>query len=134
MREILFRGKTAGGKWVHGSLVHRTQFYGDPCDDYLILVDGEFHCDYYDADEVITETIGQFTGLFDKNGKKIFEGDIIKNEYEVGKNQYFRITYNEDSMRWSVMNKYRMQGHLCHVLGSMEVIGNIYDNPELLEV
>jgi uncharacterized phage protein (TIGR01671 family) len=124
MREILFRGKRSdNGNWICGSLFTRVgEYYIIP----LPIITSK--------SKVAPETVGQFTGQFDKNGKKIFEGDIIKNEYEVGKNQYFQITYNEDSMRWSVMNKYRIQGHLCHVFGSMEVIGNIYDNLELLEV
>ena len=55
------------GAWVVGSLIHRTDFYGDPCDDYFILHGGEFDCDYYDADRVDPKTVGQFTGLTDKN-------------------------------------------------------------------
>lgn len=75
MREILFRGKRKdNGEWVEGCLVHRSMFYGEPCDNYFILCDGEFHCDYYNASEVIPESISEFTSLTDKNGNKIFEG------------------------------------------------------------
>jgi sugar (pentulose or hexulose) kinase len=65
MREILFRGKSLDnrGAWVLGSLIHRTDFYGDPCDDYFILYGGEFDCDYYDADRVDPETVGQLTAV-----------------------------------------------------------------------
>lgn len=84
MREILFRGKTEYGRWVYGNLIHA----GDYCcilepeenvhpmdypylDPDLGVIDGR-------ATPVIPETIGQFTGLFDKNGKKIFEEDIVR--------------------------------------------------------
>ena len=140
MREILFRGKrVTDGEWVCGSLVHRTSFYGDPCDDYLILTDGEFDCDYYEADRVENESVGQYTGLTDKNGKKIFEGDIVK----------FRMFRDEPD--WIGVVKYDTAICLYMLVGDMpdgnsfevqvssrdkktfEVIGNIWDNPELLE-
>lgn len=128
MCEILFRGKrTDNGAWVQGSLVHRTLFYGYPCDDYLILSDGEFHCDYYEAEEVVSETVVQFTGLTDKNGKKIFEGDIIKakNKLPDGKKHEAKVVADMDDfyLMWCIKHSIET-----------EVIGNIYDNPELLEV
>ncbi len=127
MREILFRGKSLdkSGAWVEGSLIHRTDFYGDPCDDYFILYGGEFDCDYYDADRVDMETVGQFTGLTDKNGKKIFEGDVIDwDELEWGcpHRELVEWNYSQLSIRQDDW------GEWC------EVIGNIHDNPELLEV
>ena len=130
MREILFRGKTLGGDWIEGSLVHRTSFYGDPCDDYLILHDGEFDCDYYEADRVENETVGQFTGLTDKNGKKIFEGDIVRctryrcdNMGMVG-----HIVYDEGC--FCAKEHKSCNAPAMDLLSDYEVIGNIHDNPE----
>ena len=118
MREILFRGKhTVNGEWIFGYLVSENNIGN--------LVE---------CDPVIPTTVGQFTGLTDKNGKKIFEGDIVKNEYESGKYKYFKIVYGEQTLGWKIRNKYGMFGRLCDVIGNMEVIDNIHDNPELLEV
>ena len=101
MREILFRGfypcdgpdtivvdgEKVKGSWVEGSLIHRTSYYGEPCDDYFIVTDGEFDSDYYDAERVLPSTVGQYSGLDDSDGRKVFEGDILKfkdepNDYE----------------------------------------------------
>ena len=123
MREILFRGKRVdNGEWA----------YGMPCAteesgifSIQTLVGGIF--------DIIPETVGQYTGLTDKNGKKIFEGDIVKNEYEKGHYQYFKIFYCDRTHMWQGENKYGMLSKVYQMLGTLEVIGNIHDNPELLK-
>lgn len=139
MREILFRGKRVdNGEWVEGNYIHRTKYYGDSDDAHFILTGGEFDCDYYDAFKVDPSTVGQYTGLTDKNGKKIFEGDIVQfpiyqghfrggNIHQVvferrGGSAYFGITM-DDIETW----------YFCMSVPSklMEVIGNIHDTPEL---
>lgn len=132
MREIIFRGKSEyDGEWIHGGALHQTDNYGDEVDRWFII-DGT---DTYDNDigepiRVIPETIGQYTGLTDKNGVKIFEGDIVQYSGEKhivvfetrGKTGYFGIK----------IDRLETWGFCLSVpTGLMEVIGNIHDNPEL---
>lgn len=127
-REILFRGKCVdNGKWVEGCFWK--DIWGDNTE--YIYYDGE---DY----EVIPETVGQYTGLNDKNGKKIFEGDIVKTKKygkiighsNVADFDIFQVVYKSAVFRLENHNRgFNLVGNGA----DYEVIGNIYDNPELLE-
>jgi uncharacterized phage protein (TIGR01671 family) len=129
MREILFRGKNIDtGEWWHGDLFHTIKrvFIRRP------IPPAET---YYEHDEVIPETVGQYTGLTDKNGKKIFEGDIIKScEYD---DIYF-VKYCADANypAFDVVPEINVEcnglSHL-HIVEGIEVVGNKWDNPELLK-
>ena len=134
MREILFRGKSDNGTWYYGSLIHVGKFC---C--ILTEYDGSYDYPYLDAvlgvidgkaKPVIPETIGQYTGLTDKNGKKIFEGDIIKCHIEYNVGCY---PHTETVVRVVRYNDgYFTPFNRCEK-DYYEVIGNIRDNPELLE-
>ena len=146
MREILFRGKRSdNGEWVEGSVVHQTQHYGDPVDRYHIVFEGEFDFDYYSSARVIPETVGQYTGLTDKNGKKIFEGDVVfqkygMQEHKIGVVRFGVGTFDSGIYKfygWHTEDKEgRVDRRELFVYDEMceyEVIGNIHDNPELLK-
>ena len=120
MREILFRGKAQNdSEWIEGGYIWPVWWeHDDGKNEKLIaLSDGE-HCGH-----VIPETVGQWTGLVDKNGKKIFEGDIVRTR---GKDIYL-VEWNNDYGGFECFNY-----ETGIDLNSAEVIGNIHDNPELL--
>lgn len=142
MREIKFRGKrTDNGEWIYGHYLEMT------------LCDGEGRCSYIKIDghspiKVIPETVGQYTGLKDKDGKEIYEGDVCEEEKTwVNKGKYFQMD--------DAFENYKIRGK-CEFVGSSFVaryesldrkgriifqtfglknsiiIGNIHENPELL--
>ena len=127
MREILFRGKRIGNsEWVYGYYVP-VCFGRFPCKPAIVPEsDGT-----WEPIEIKKETVGQFTGLPDKNGKKIFEGDIISCGYLCN----FFVEYSEeDAEYWANFGDSIGSLHTYFDPKRATVIGNIYDNPELLEV
>lgn len=135
MREILFRGKRVdNGEWIEG-------FYAKSGDTHFILIDNGFAFGYVKMKEVIPETVGQYTGLTDKNGNKIFEGDIVRYRPEYWcEPQQSVVEYCADKWNYPAFDlkdhDYEGNGlQFAHEEGvGLEVIGNIHDNPELLEV
>ena len=140
MREILFRGQDAAtGDWIKGFYVH---LFDDKGNDSHRIYSGyaETDCeDYYpDFWEVDPETVGQFTGLTDKNGKKIFEGDLISDGGMNGIPRVVRWIESSALFKCPLVRKHWAYDYNDVPLWSMqsektEVIGNIHDNPELLE-
>ena len=120
MREILFRGKCkTDNEWL----------YGFPYVTRKNAVKINWYCSEFGSmrtDEVDPETVGQYTGLTDKNGVRIFEGDIIRFEDDIG-----YVIYTDDDARFLVdsQNRYIAMDYSSE----FEVIGNIHDNPGLLE-
>lgn len=159
MREILFRGKRVdNGDWVKG---------------FYVVLGGENHCIFtgrlditkrsigYEYFKVDPETVGQYTGLTDKNGTKIFEGDIFRFSDEVWSSCYTScgteydswdvenygvIGFDEENARFDFVrykfgeNSVEADLHenrnieFAEFVSDLEIIGNIHDNPELLEV
>lgn len=138
MREILFRGKRIdNGEWVAGYLL-RTKFYLDDSEHTIVFTDSEEfpRCEFTGANEVIPETVGQYTGLKDKNGQMIFEGDIV-DCWSEGVNAKGTVQQRKDGM-WIIYPAWQkiIMWSLCpdeHCNTTVEVIGNIHDNPELME-
>ena len=118
MREILFRGKQRdNGEWFYGDLVHLNHCVSIRSKD----------C----ARSVVPETVGQYTGLTDKNGVKIFEGDLIRST-ETGETAIVQ-WFSEHSAFMIWCKTSNQVGFLYECEKSIiEVIGNIHDNPELI--
>lgn len=116
MREILFRGKKIdGGEWIKGFYAENGHGSSN------IQPKGKFL-----ACLVKPETVGQFTGLLDKNGKKIFEGDILK----AGNGHIGYADFSEGGF----VLVCRCHANLTDLYGAIqEVIGNVHDNPKLLK-
>lgn len=133
MREIKFRGKSVdSGQWLHGNLCQ----LGDSCwiarhpegrNDARLVVTTYLVID--DWLEVIPETVGQYTGLKDKRGKEIYEGDIVRTIWG-----YAQILFFEDGA-------YVFKGPKNHNFlnereitdRQIEIIGNVFEHPELLK-
>ena len=155
-REILFRAKCSG-LWRYGNYVHLDKkpihdCYNNEYKDFIVVdeVDGGY---YYPITEL--SSIEQYTGLKDKNGKKIFEGDILRFEVPDGTIRHFVIEWaSEDRILRPLFNfvpdgnPIRINGWCFNWNGYrlypsvidgvpdnevMEIVGNIHDNPELMK-
>ncbi|OWP34007.1 hypothetical protein CBG55_07700 [Prevotella intermedia] len=150
-REILFRGKNPNGEWVSG--------------DLILVIEEEPHIFYKTQEDIINErisnetvvkeTVGQYTGLTDKNGNKIFEGDILHLTIPDGSIRHFVVEWANESRTLKPLNGFRHDSNPIRISGwcfnweghrlypsvidgvpdneRMEIVGNIHDNPELLK-
>ena len=132
MREVLFRGKwTLLNEWLEGDLIQYSDAYQEIRDKKL----GR----QYPIDP---STGGQFSGLTDKNGKKIFEGDVVKYKNTdgikfngVALTVIGKVVYNEKNASFAISGKDEIGAkHYDYFpIKNIEIVGNIHDNPELLE-
>lgn len=155
MREILFRGKTSKGKWIEGYFCP-CSFGRFPCKPAIVGKD-KMDSGCWEADMVDPETVGQYTGELDKNGKKIFEGDIVEfyffdKGHKNTKTMYIEWRDSGFCMR-ELFRDYRLADNFSIIEEKIftyrgdirngvyttnytyfvEVIGNIFDNPELMK-
>ena len=143
MREILFRGKrTINGDWVYGDFMRGNE--RKSLRDSIFVYDSETQS--FNDYEINPSTLGQYTGLTDKNGKRIFEGDILhiaKNAdglggyYQPPLDYHVNVVVKWDLCAWMWETLCEDKRYIsfpdawCHY--ECEVIGNIHDNPDLLE-
>lgn len=139
MRTIKFRGKRIdNGKWAIGDLRHHNDCSVTIMTNLSVWSDNDDDVDAYGEElRVVPETVGQYTGLKDKKGKGIWEGDIVSAwsagslcsngiiKWGKGSCRFF-IGNSTNSLIWNLSGNYNLRE-------TLEVIGNIHDNPELLK-
>ena len=126
MRTIKFRGESIlTDEWLYGDLVHSADNKR-----FGILVNDK---DRYDECEVAPETVGQFTGLYDKDGKEIYEGDILR--FGNSPSGVCEVKWNESIAAFCICFYFEGEIGSRPLGGGVEfaIIGNIHDNPELLK-
>ena len=132
----IFKGKRKdNGEWVEGYLIQGNRTYIVTIEAINYMVVSTSYMASIELVEVIPETVGQCTGLKDKNGKWIFEGNILRLNDD-GEVSNYEVYWNDDEAGWCIKIEDSFVTMDCwgETRGSFEIIGNIHDNPELLEV
>lgn len=142
MREMLFRGKRVdNGEWVEGSLLtdvqgnHYIGVFVEKQEQYVMYGRGGMKTaaryEGIGLIQVVPETVGQFTGLTHKNGTKIFEGDILNSSWNTKIIVYFDMDYLQFRAREASASA-RENSIDYYYSNKTEILGNVHDNPELL--
>jgi len=130
----LFKAKRLdNGEWVEGDLIREQDVFGN-IKHRIYQIKGSGRFQKYDVD---AETISQYTGLTDKNGKKIWENDVVRYIDEIiNKEKVDRICFNETHAAFTRLHKTEMGLQYLYInegiANNCEVLGNIFDNPKLL--
>lgn len=129
MREILFRGKRVdNGEWVYG------YYWTNELGNHFIRVTEEDYNYVLEDYEILSETVGQYTGLTDKKGKKIFEGDILDYCLSWRKVKlYGRVGFSQKHVGYFLYDKNFEMMPCIEDCATMKVVGNKFDTPELWE-
>lgn len=143
MREILFRGKRIdNGEWIRGDLI-TTPFIRNTTQQNIIYILDVTKADYDCFEDLVEdngifevdpETVCQYTGLSDRNGKRIFEGDVVRNflcidDHNEPLYEYGKVVYIPERISFEIWDDDNNQ---ITTTAGLEVIGNIFDNPELI--
>lgn len=116
MREILFRGKRVdNGEWVYGNYIEKI----DPCKEDPVFWASLIHDKALSCTQVIPETVGQFTGLLDKNGDRIFEGQTLDLEGEL-----FTVFYDTKEAGYAVRHTNKSEHYLEEIASESIIIKN----------
>jgi len=128
MKDIKFRGKTwqfGGSTWVYGDLIR--------CNGTVYIgYQGERSGEFMEV-KVLPDTVGQYTGLKDKDGKEIYEGDIVRGHLETVTWEVVEDVYHGAGLTLKMIGGRLYPPLNADTAKNLKVIGNIYDNPELME-
>ena len=145
-REIKFRGKSYDGHWLYG--FYYKWYRKDKRTLYLshCIIHEQIAGKEMKSQLVTSESVGQFTGLKDKNGKEIYEGDLLSDPYPIDEDDLSKgyhesllpVVWCNEQLRWSVDTSFAKDGSFLFSLveyfgNNLEVKGNVYENSELLK-
>lgn len=141
MREIKFRGRRLLNDWYYGSL-DLTEIEPKICFNDVVSDNNGGATHFVRKVAVDADTIGQYTGLIDRNGKEVYEGDVVFwlsiDMKGRGHGEQGAIIWDKDTMAWAILRDKPTKDHRPCIISrpfdkrNLEIVGNIHDNPELM--